>query len=82
MKRKIYSYILHTASGDYYHVLSGNNYEDVYDFMKNEVPEEYSAWKDEWDTSDGPWDETTIDYQYYDKVGVELNGINGPLKEI
>ena len=83
MTRRIYSYVFQSASYDYYHVISEKDYKDVYDFMRNEVPEEYDAWKDDWDeTEDGPWDEETIDYGYYDKKGIELNGINGQLKEI
>ena len=52
--------------------------------MKHEAPEEYESWKDEWDEEAyGPWDEEVgINYEYYDQVAVELNGINGPLKEI
>ena len=84
MTRRIYSYVFQSASYDYYHVISERNYSDVYDFMKHEVPEEYNAWKDDWDESEyGPWNEEEgIDYGYYDKKGVELNGINGQLKEI
>lgn len=83
VRRKIYSYVFQSASGDFWHIISGKNYKNVYDFMKHEAPEEYNAWKDGWDPADGPWDEEAeIDYIYYDQVAVELNGINGPLKEI
>ena len=69
---KIYSYVLKSASGDYYHVITLNDYKDVYDFMKNEVSWEYDSWKDDWDEEWGEWDETTIDYDYYDKQEFEL----------
>lgn len=84
MRRKIHSYVFQSASGDYWHIITTKNYKDVYDFMKHEAPEEYESWEDEWDEEAyGPWDEEVgIDYGYYDQVAVELNGINGPLKEI
>lgn len=83
MKRRIYSYVFQSASGDFWHIISGKNYKDIYDFMKHEAPEEYEAWKDEWDPADGPWDEEAgIDYGYYDQVAVELNGINGSINDV
>ena len=69
---KINSYVLKSASGDYYHKMTTKDYKDVYDFMKNEVSWEYDAFKDEWDEAWGEWDETTIDYEYYDKQVFEL----------
>jgi hypothetical protein len=71
---KIYSYILITASGDHIHrLLKDKNYKNAIDFMKNEVPEEYEAWKDEWDEEAyGPWDEDTIDYEYFDKEMIKV----------
>lgn len=64
---KVYSYVLESASGDYYHTITTKNYKSVYDYMKNEVDCEYEAWKDEWDSNFDEFDETTIDYVYYDK---------------
>ena len=69
---KIYSYAFKSASGDYHHIMTLNDYDDVYMFMKNELPWEYDAFKDEWDEEWGEWDETTIDYEYYDKQVFEL----------
>lgn len=64
---KVYSYVLKSASGDYYHTITTKNYKNVYDYMKHEANGEYEAWKDEWNYAWGEWDETTIDYAYYDK---------------
>lgn len=69
---KIYSYVLRSASGDYYHKMTTKDYKGVYDFMKNEVWWEYDAWKGGWDEAWGEWDETTIDYAYYDKQELDL----------
>ena len=69
---KIYSYLLKSASGDYYHKFTTKDYENVYDFMKNEAEGEYLAWKAEWNPSWGEFDETTIDYALYEKHEFDL----------
>lgn len=72
MVSKIYSYVLKSASGDYYHTITTKDYKDVYDYMKNEANGEYEAWKAEWDPAWGEFDETHIDYAYYDKQSLSL----------
>lgn len=72
MTGKIYSYVLRSASGDYYHTITTKDYKDVYDYMKNEADGEYEAWKAEWDPAWGEFDETHIDYAYYDKQSLSL----------
>lgn len=72
MTSKIYSYVLKSASGDYYHTITTKDYKDVYDYMKNEADGEYEAWKAEWDPAWGEFDETHIDYAYYDKQSLSL----------
>ena len=69
---KVYSYVLKSASGDYYHTITTKDYKDVYDYMKNEANGEYEAWKAEWDPAWGEFDETHIDYAYYDKQSLPL----------
>lgn len=69
---KIYSYLLKSASGDYYHKFTTRDYKDVYDFMKNEAEGEYLAWKVEWNPAWGEFDETRIDYALYEKNEFEL----------
>ena len=71
---KIYSYVLKTASGDLYHkILVDKDYPDAIEFMKAEVPEEYEAWEEEWDIEAwGPWDDSTIDYEDFDKEVLEI----------
>ena len=70
----VYSYVLKSASGDLYHkILVDKDYPDAIEFMKAEVPEEYEAWEEEWDTEAwGPWDDSTIDYEYFDKEELEI----------
>lgn len=34
---KVYSYVLESESGDYYHTITTKDYKNVYDYMKNEV---------------------------------------------
>ncbi len=72
MINKVYSYVLKSASGDYYHTITTKDYKDVYDYMKNEADGEYEAWKAEWDPAWGEFDETHIDYAYYDKQSLSL----------
>lgn len=69
---KVYSYVLKSASGDYYHTITTKDYKNVYDFMKNEANGEYEAWKGDWDSAWGEFDETTIDYAYYDKKSLTV----------
>ena len=69
---KVYSYVLKSESGDYYHTITTKDYKDVYDYMKNEVSCEYEAYKDEWDSAWGEFDEDTIDYAYYDKQSLTV----------
>ena len=69
---KVYSYVLKSASGDYYHTITTKDYKDVYDYMKNEVSWEYEAHKDEWNSAWGEFDETTIDYAYYSKQSLTV----------
>ena len=72
LQMKIYSYLLKSASGDYYHKFTTRDYKDVYDFMKNEAEGEYLAWKVEWNPAYGEFDETRIDYALYEKNEFEL----------
>lgn len=69
---KVYSYVLKSASGDYYHTITTKDYKDVYDYMKNEAAGEYEAWKGGWSSAWGEFDETTIDYAYYDKQSLTV----------
>lgn len=69
---KVYSYVLRSASGDYYHTITTKDYKDVYDYMKNEVNGEYEAWKSEWDDDWDEFDEKTIDYAYYVKKEITI----------
>ena len=69
---KVYSYVLKSESGDYYHTITTKDYKDVYDYMKNETNGEYESWKTAWNPAWGEWDETTIDYAYYDKQSLTV----------
>ena len=69
---KIYSYVLRSASGDYYHTIATKDYKNVYDYMKNEVSWEYDGWKDSWRPEWGEFRESTIDYAYYDKKEMDV----------
>lgn len=78
---KVYSYVLKSASGDYYHTITMKDYKDVYDYMKNEANGEYEAWKAEWNPAWGEFDETHIDYAYYDKQSLSLSPSWKPSEE-
>lgn len=69
---EVYSYVLRSASGDYYHTITPKDYKDVYDYMKNEANGEYEAWKGDWNPAWGEFDETQIDYAYYDKKSLTI----------
>ena len=69
---KVYSYVLESESGDYYHTITTKDYKNVYDYIKNEVSWEYEIYKNGWDSAWGKFDETTIDYAYYDKQSLTV----------
>ena len=59
-----YCYAFHSASGEYYHILTGINHESVYDFIRWELPEVADAW-----ISSGGKIEN-ISYRYYNKIEI------------
>lgn len=77
-----YTYYFRSNSGDVYSVRTTRDYKDVYDFMKNEAPEEYNAWKDAWLEEWGEFDESWIRYEFYAKQEMwkKVNGIKVPLE--
>jgi len=77
-----YAYYFRSNSGDVYSVRTIKDYKDVYDFMKNEAPEEYNAWKDAWIDEWGEFDESCIKYESYAKQEMwkKVNGIKVPVE--
>lgn len=63
---KVYSYYLKTESGDFFHIISLNEYSDAIDFMKHEVEDEYDEWK-----RDG-YEDSEIPYCDYDRQELEV----------
>ena len=63
---KVCSYYLKTESGDFFHIISLNEYSDAIDFMKHEVEDEYDEWK-----RDG-YSDDEIPYCDYDRQELEV----------
>ena len=77
-----YAYYFRSYSGDVWSVTTTKDYKDVYDFMKNETPEEYDAFRSEWLDEWGEFKESYIKYKIYTKqeMWIKINGVKYPQK--